>query len=158
VFDPLTGAPRQFTVLVRTRGTPDAYADDLVRAVAEVDPDTPAYWVRGYDAVLEEATLRVRMLSRIFRGFGLVALALAAAGLYGVVAFAVAQRTREIGVRRALGASDARVLALVGGRGLVQTGLGLALGTALGLPFARTLAAPLAHLVQVEAAAWLWGW
>lgn len=156
VFDPLTGAPRHFSVLVRTRGTPDAYADGLMRAVAEVDPDTPAYWVRGYDAVLQEATLGVRMLSRIFGGFGLVALLLAAAGLYGVVAFAVAQRTREIGVRRALGAPDARVLASVGGRSLGQVGLGLVLGMALGLPFAWTLAAPLAHLVQVEASAWLW--
>jgi putative ABC transport system permease protein len=151
VLEPQHVAPRYFTVLVRTRAEPGAYADSFLRAVTEIDPDTPAYWVRDYDAVLNEAVIGVRMLSRIFAGFGLVALALAAAGLYGVVAFAVAQRTREIGVRRALGAPDGRVLGSVAMRSLWQVGLGLVLGLALGLPFAELLAGPIDHVAKVGA-------
>lgn len=155
VLEPLRGGPRFFSVLVRTRGVPGDYADGLMRAVADVDPDTPAYWVRDYDAVLDEAVVGIRMLSRIFSGLGVVALALAIAGIYGVVAFAVAQRTREIGLRRALGAPDAQVLGSVAARSLWQFVLGAGLGVALGLPLAGLLAAPLAHVIEVEVAAWL---
>jgi putative ABC transport system permease protein len=153
VLEPMRHPPRYFSVLVRTRGAPADQIDALMGAVADVDPDTPAYWVRGYDAVLNEAMIGVRMLGRIFSGFGMVALALASAGLYGVVAFAVAQRTREIGLRRALGSPDARVLGSVAGRSLWQIGIGLALGLGLGIPFAQLLATPLAHVVAVEAPA-----
>lgn len=155
VFEPMRAAPRFFSVLVRTHGEAMRHADDFVRAVAGIDPDTPAYWVRSYDAVLNQAVIGVRMLSRIFAGFGVVALVLAAAGLYGVVAFAVAQRTREIGVRRALGAPDARVFGSVASRSLWQVGAGLALGLVLGLPFASLIAAPIAHVAQLSAGTWL---
>lgn len=156
LLEPFYRAPaRYFSLLVRTRGESNAHADQLLRAVSEIDADTPAYWVRGYDAVLREATFGERVLARIFGGFGLVALAIAASGLFGVVAFAVAQRTREIGVRRALGATDSRVVAMVAARSVWQVGLGLVLGVALGIPFAGMLAAPIAHVVQVEVASWV---
>ncbi|MGB4860579.1 MAG: FtsX-like permease family protein, partial [Dokdonella sp.] len=80
-----------------------------------------------------------RLLARIFAAFGVLALALAGAGLYGVVAFNVGQRTREIGVRRALGASPASVLRDVLTRAGWQVGLGLALGLGCGLALARVL-------------------
>jgi putative ABC transport system permease protein len=146
---------RYFSVLLRARGSSLDLSDHLMRVAAQIDADTPVYWIRGYEQVLNEATFGVRILSRIFAGFGLIALLMAAAGLYGVVAFAVAQRTREIGLRRALGAPDARVLASVAGRNLIQVGVGLALGLVLGLPFARWLSSPIAHLASVEPSAWL---
>lgn len=151
VFEPMRAAPQFFSVLIRTRGDPMGYADGFMRAAAEIDADTPAYWVRGYDAVLNQAVIGVRMLSRIFAGFGLVALALAGAGLYGVVAFAVAQRTREIGVRRALGAPDGRVLGSVALRSLWQVALGLVIGLGLGVPFADVLSGPIDHVASVDA-------
>jgi hypothetical protein len=156
VFELFGQSPaRYFSVLLRARGSSLDLSDHLMQIAAGIDPDTPVYWLRSYEQVLNEATFGVRMLGRIFSGFGVIALLMAAAGLYGVVAFAVAQRTREIGLRRALGAPDARVLASVAGRNLIQVGAGLALGLALGLPFARWLASPIAHLAGVEASAWL---
>lgn len=155
VFEPMRGTASFFSVLVRTRGKPEAVADSFLRAVAQVDPDTPAYWVRPYEAVLNEAVVGVRMLSRVFMGFGIVALVLALVGLYGVVGFAVAQRTREIGVRRALGAPKRRVLTTVAGRSLWQVALGLSLGTALGVPFARLMAAQIPHVAEVDPQAWM---
>ncbi len=155
VFEPMHAAPPFFSVLVRTRGKPVGFTDGLLRAVAQVDPDTPAYWVRSYGAVLNEAVIGVRILSQVFTGFGAVALALALAGLYGVVGFAVAQRTREIGVRRALGAPPGRVLRAVAGRSLWQVALGLFLGAALGLPFARLMTAQIPHVASVDAHVWL---
>lgn len=143
---------RFFSVLVRTRGDPAGYAVQLSEHVRALDADTPSYWTRSYETVLREATFGERVLVRVFGGFGLVALALAAAGLYGVIAFSVGQRTREIGVRRALGAPDRRVLAAVAGRSAWQIALGLALGLVLGIPFAGMLAAPIAHVVQVTPA------
>ena len=155
VFEPMHAAPSFFSVLVRTRGKPVDFTDGFLRAVARIDPDTPAYWIRSYGAVLNEAVIGVRILSQVFTGFGAVALALALAGLYGVVSFAVAQRTREIGVRRALGAPHGRVLAVVASRSLWQVALGLFLGTALGLPFARLMAAQIPHVASVDAFAWI---
>ncbi len=104
-----------------------------------VDADTPLYWVRDYAAVIRNVTFGERVVAQSFGAFGVIALILAGAGLYGVMAFAVGQRTREIGVRRALGAPAARVLRHVFGRSLLQLGVGLALGLAAGIPFARLL-------------------
>lgn len=146
---------RFFSVLVRTRAEPAGFAARLSELAAAVDADTPVYWVRTYDTVLHEATFGERVLVRVFGAFGAVALLLAAAGLYGVIAFSVGQRTREIGVRRALGAPDRRVLSTVAGRSAWQIGAGLALGVLLGVPFAQMLAAPISHVVQVTPASTL---
>jgi len=83
------------------------------------------------------------VLTRIFSGMGLLALALAAAGLYGVLAFGVEQRTREIGIRRAIGASRREIAAVVSRRALWQVGAGMLIGLGLGLPWSGVLADPL---------------
>ncbi len=156
VFAPLRQDPPRFlSLFVRTRGEPAAFGGRLREIAAGVDADTPAYWVRTYDAVLHEATFGERVLLRVFGGFGLVALLLAAAGLYGVVAFSVEQRTREIGVRRALGAPDRRVLASVAGRSTGEIAAGLVLGLATGVPFAHLLASQIDEIARVETPTWL---
>jgi predicted permease len=137
---PFRQQPERFaSVAVRTRGEPAAFAQRLVEIVREVEPDAPAYWVRPYDVVIREAIFAQVVLARLFTAFGLISLFLAAAGLYGVLSFSVRQRTREIGVRRALGAPAARLLCGQLGRGVGQLGIGLAIGLALAWPFATLL-------------------
>ena len=137
---PMRQEPARYASLaVRTRGDAAAFAPRLAGIMREVDADTPLYWVRDYRTVIEKVTYGERVVADWFGAFGLVALLLAGAGLYGVMAFSVGQRIREIGVRRALGAPDGRVLRSLFTRSLVQLGIGLALGLALGIPFARVL-------------------
>jgi predicted permease len=127
------------SVAVRTQADPLAFAPRLQQIMREVDADTPLYWVRDYPAVIDSMTIGERSVARSFATFGVIALILAGAGLYGVLAFAVGQRTREIGVRRALGAPARQVLRNVFGSSLLQLGLGLAIGISAGLLFARLL-------------------
>ncbi|GAA0719664.1 ADOP family duplicated permease [Dokdonella soli] len=136
----LRQAPARFVSLaVRTRSEPAAFAQHLTELMRQVDPDTPLYWVRDYAAVVRDVTFGERVVAQLFGIFGVIALALAGAGLYGVVAFNVSQRTREIGVRRALGEPNASVLRNVFARTGWQLGVGLALGLAAGIPFTRLL-------------------
>ena len=140
ILVPLRQRPERFvSVAVRTRGEPAAFGTRLTEIVREVESDAPAYWVRTYDKVMSEAIFGQQVLAKLFTAFGLVALFLAAAGLYGVIAFSMRQRTREIGVRRALGAPAARLLRGLLGGGAIQVAVGLTLGVALAWPFARLL-------------------
>ncbi|MEO8458905.1 MAG: ADOP family duplicated permease [Dokdonella sp.] len=137
---PLRQQPARFVSLaMRVKGDPAAFAPRLVETIRAVDPDTPAYWVRTYAQAISEATFGQRTLAKMFGTFGLVALVLAGAGLYGVIAFNVGNRTREIGVRRALGAPSISVLRDVLTRATWQVGLGLVIGLGLGLSLARIL-------------------
>jgi len=121
------------------RGEPNAFAPRLAAIMREVDADTPLYWVRDFAAVIAEATFGEHIVAQLFAIFGVIALVLAGAGLYGITAFSVGQRTREIGVRRALGAPSAGVLRSLFARTGWQLGIGLAAGLALGIPLARVL-------------------
>jgi predicted permease len=131
------------SVAVRTRGPALAFAPALVTAMREVDADTPLYWVRDFAEIRRSMSYGERVIGQSFTAFGVVALILAGAGLYGVMAFAVGQRTREIGVRRALGASRWTVLRDLFARNLVQLAIGLALGLGVGIPFSHQLSASL---------------
>jgi len=148
VLSPLRQDPARFaSVVVRLHGDPAAFAPRMTAIMREVDADTPLYWVRDFDAVLKEATFGERIVAQMFGLFGIVALVLAAAGLYGVTAFSVGQRTREIGVRRALGAPARQLLRTLFGRIGWQLALGLGVGLALGLLLARGLTATL-HSIE----------
>ncbi|HEY6985916.1 MAG TPA: ABC transporter permease, partial [Rhodanobacteraceae bacterium] len=141
------------TIAVRTRGDPLAFAARLNTIVRTVDADAPLYWVRDYAGVIRDATIGERVIAKSFAAFGLIALALAGAGLYGVMAFAVTQRTREIGVRRALGAPARHVLGDVFGRSLIELGAGLAIGVVAGIGLAHLLTRSLANIETVGVAA-----
>ena len=141
---PLRQQPARFvTLAMRVKGDPAAFAPRLSTLIREVDADTPAYWVRTYEQAIREATFSERLLAKVFAALGVIALVLAAAGLYGVMAFNVGQRTREIGVRRALGARSANVLRDLVVRIGWQLGIGLVIGLGLGIPFARSLSGAL---------------
>jgi predicted permease len=125
------------TVIVRTS---DADAAASVRShIRALDPTLPVFDLHPFETVLRERADKQRALSAIFAGFGMLALLLASMGLYGVMAYAVTQRTREIGVRLALGATPRQLVALIARDGLRLTLIGVAIGAGLALPLAQVL-------------------
>ena len=115
------------SVVVRTLGDPNALAETLRRVARERAPDVPMKFTT-MEAILADNVAVPRFRTLLFAGFAVLAVCLAMAGVYGVMAYAVGQRSNEIGLRIALGASTSCVLRLVLGQGLRITGLGLVLG------------------------------
>ena len=123
------------TLSVRANGDPLALQKAIVAAVHSVDPNQALTDIRTVDQIKELSMTGNRIQSTLLGIFGTVALVLAGIGIYGVISYSVAQRTHEMGVRAALGASQGALMRLVLGRGLLLTTIGLALGLvgALGL-------------------------
>ena len=132
---------RSMTVVVRTRGRPEDFAPQLREAVGRLDANLPLYLVRPMRVVLDEAQFVQRSGGVIISFTGVVGLFLAMVGLYGVTDFSVSSRTREMGIRIALGARASSILRLVFGRVFQQLGLGAALGLALGFALGRAMSA-----------------
>ncbi len=126
-------------LLVRTAGAPAALAEPIRLAARAVHPDVPVFDVLTMGEVRSYTTAGDRVWVLLFGTFGAAALLMAAVGLYGLLAFGVAQRRREIGVRVALGARPASVVALVVGQATGLTGVGLVVGLVGGLGVARSL-------------------
>lgn len=133
VYLPATQNPRRFMSIAALGGGGDPLGLTVpVRdAVAAVDPDIPLYFVDTLRGRLREQTWFYNVFGSIFMVMGFVALFLAAIGLYGVMAFSVSRRTREMGVRMALGASGRDVLGLILRQGMIQLAVGLVIGIAL---------------------------
>ena len=119
------------SIMVRGEGDPRSLVSAVRTALAQTDADLALYWPRTFDESRMIRTAGFRIIGTMFAVFAVVALVLAAAGLFGVLAFHVGQRTREIGVRRALGADDRRILRMVMRASGVQIALGVAIGMAL---------------------------
>ena len=119
---------RWMDVAIRADGNPGALAPVLRREVLAVDRTVPITRVRTMEEVLEASVAERRFNLLLLGAFALIALALAAAGTYGVMAYLVTQRTREIGVRLAIGAQPGDVFRMVVGRGLMLATFGVALG------------------------------
>ena len=117
--------------------------EDTVRGmravVAELDPNLPVYEVRTVPQALDEHTWAFKMFGELFSTMGFAALFLAAVGLYGVMAFSVTSRRRELGVRMALGAGSRAVLSMILRKGAMQLGIGMAIGLVLGALLARPM-------------------
>lgn len=132
VYLPTTQLGRRFMSIAAVgRGDPLALTGAVRDAVTSVDPDIPLYFVDTLDGRIREQTWFYTVFGSIFMVMGFVALFLAAIGLYGVMAFSVSRRTREMGVRMALGASGGNVLSLIMRQGMLQLAIGLTLGIAL---------------------------
>jgi putative ABC transport system permease protein len=119
---------RSLSLAVRTRRDPAALAPLVRQAVREIDPRVPIAEVRTMEDVLGASVARPRFTMALFLAFGALALVLAAIGVYGVVAYSVARRTREIGIRMAVGARPGDVMGMVVARAALLTGIGVAAG------------------------------
>ena len=153
-YERLTESPRMYfyvpllqhyqsyaTLLVRSRGDdPSVLARAVEREIRTLDSNSPAYNVRMLADRLRDSLGPQRSAAMMLGIFGLLALALASIGLYGVLAYSVCQRQHEIGIRMALGARTWDVLALVIKQGMLLTGIGLALGLGAALIFTRLIA------------------
>jgi predicted permease len=116
------------SVVVKTEGDPASMTRSLAAAVSSIDPDLPLAGVRTMDEVLDELLAGDRFALALFGGFALTALVLAAIGVYGVMAFGVAQRTQEFGIRIALGAQRRRVIEMVMTEGTILAAIGSMIG------------------------------
>jgi putative ABC transport system permease protein len=136
VYMPFAQQPASsFTVMARTKGDPSTLAAGLRSALRDADPQLPMYELRTLADVVAEGTAERRLSVTLIGVFGALALVLAAVGIYGVMSYAVTQRTQEIGVRMALGAEQDQILKMVlrHGTTLATLGVGIGLVTAFGL-------------------------
>lgn len=131
------------SVVVRTRGDPAALGEAVREATFATNPNIPIYYVRPLREVEFRAFWQNRFFAQLFVVFGLVALLLACVGLYGVMAYNVSLRTRELGLRMALGAQPGDIIGMVVQHGLKLVGFGLAVGLAAAVSFAQLLASTL---------------
>jgi predicted permease len=140
LYLPFAQSPARFlSFAVRGTAAPHSYDAAVREAVRSIDPDQPVYFLRSLEEWHDIAAFDHRLLVSLFGIFGLFALVLAAGGMYAVLAYAVSQRTREIGVRRALGADDRGIVRMVMQQGALQLAVGLVLGLAVATAFARLL-------------------
>ena len=130
---------RQLTVVARTTADPDAVLAAARGAVAAIDRELPVFELSTLERRFQESAARPRLYMSLLTTFALVALVLAAVGLYGVMAYAVRQQTHELGVRIALGASRREVVQLVVGSALRVTIVGAALGITAALALSRLM-------------------
>ena len=151
VYLPFAQLPfREGTFLARTSADPGAMARRIGEEVLAIDPGQPLANVQTLDEVRGEALASPRLTATLLLMFALLALCITAAGLGGVVAFSVSQRTQEIGVRMALGAGRGEVLGMVLREGLRLVVFGLALGVAAAMLLTRLMSGLLFHVEATD--------
>jgi putative ABC transport system permease protein len=139
------------TLVLRTPGDPLGLAASARAVVKSVDPEQPAYDIRTLDQLVSDNISGVDYSARMMMVNGFVALVLAAAGIFALMAYSVAQRTHEIGVRMALGAQRADVLRLVVGYAMKLAFVGLAIGVVCSLAITNALSSLLFGILRMDA-------
>jgi predicted permease len=151
IYRPFAQEPlRSVAILARVRGNPTAISNAVRQTVARIDQDIPLDEVNSLQGLIDEDNWYFAVFGTLFVAFGAAALFLGSVGLYGVVAFSVGQRRREMGIRMAIGANALDVLRLVFRGGMKQVIIGLVLGTALALPVAKLMAALLFQVKPMD--------
>ncbi len=148
-------ASSSLSLAIRTAGDPLALAPSVQKAVQSVDPEQPVYSVRSMDTLLENSLARRRLSLLLLAIFAAAALLLAAVGIYGIMSYWVSQRSHEMGIRMALGASRVDVLRLVLRQGLVLAGVGVFAGLVGSLVLTRFIASLLFAVKPTDPATFL---
>jgi predicted permease len=143
--------PRAVVFEVRTAGDPLSLVGPIRAAVAEVDRNLPISYIRTQIQQADQTLAMEKMFAKLLALFGLIAQQLAAIGLYGVMAYAVSQRTQEIGIRMALGADRRKVLMMIVRQGMTLTVIGIAIGLGLAYVLTKYLQSLTGLLFGIEA-------
>ncbi len=130
---------RHLALVLRSRQDPSSYARAVSTAIRSLDPNLPVYRVRPMEEILSQAVQSHKFTMALLSIFAILALALAAVGIYGVISHGVAQRKQEIAIRLALGAQPRQVLRMVLGQGIRYAAVGTVLGLAGSMGLSRLL-------------------
>jgi putative ABC transport system permease protein len=125
------------TIVVKTEGDPAAMFSAVRQEILGVDPEQAVYKVATLESLLADSILMRRFLMSLLIAFAGLALILASVGIYGVMSYVVSQRTREIGIRMALGAKQSHIFGLVVGQGVLLAVIGVAIGLVAALALTR---------------------
>jgi predicted permease len=142
-------------LVVRTKSDPAPLTARITREIQALDPDVPAFDVRSMEDRLSDALARRRFAMFLLTIFAVVALVLAAIGVYGVMAYSVNQRRREIGIRMALGAQPGRILQMILRRSFLLVALGVTIGIGGALGLTRFMASLLFGVSATDVRAFL---
>jgi len=137
---------KQFTLVASTVGDPSSLISGVRSAIRELDPMIPVADVQTLGDYFSFGLFPFRILAVVMGGCGLMALLLATLGIYGIISYSVAQRTRELGIRMALGAVQRDILRMVIGQGMFLVIVGLGIGLLLSLAMTRVLTSSLLEL------------
>src|SRR5262245_41847400 len=132
---------RYLNLVVRSSGAPLNFASTVEQTIHSLDGDLPVFGVSSMDRLMGNAIAMQRLTMVLLLGFAVLALLLAAVGIYGVISYSVSQRTREIGIRIAMGARQGDVLRLIVGQGMKLTLAGVALGSSSAFALTRWMEA-----------------
>ena len=153
LYQPLDQSPqRSMTLLLRSNSEPLSYGQSIREIVRRLDPDVAVPSLNTFNHEIEDSIAIIRILGVLMGIFGAVALALASVGVYGVLTEAVAQRTREIGIRMSLGADATKIRSLILKQAIKLATIGLAIGIPLSLALNRVMATTLFGVVPLDPA------
>jgi predicted permease len=138
VYEPFHQRPvGSFSLMVRTKADPDNLTSDVRTVASKIDAELPLALLSSMRVVIDQQSVGDAFFSRALGSFALMALVLAAIGIYGLIAYNVGQRTHEIGIRMAMGARSQDVLRMIVREGMMMTVIGAAIGLAISLPLPR---------------------